>query len=805
MKTKFPRQKLKSTQKGPKWQKEHLDWVDDIFLLDDSPIRESLKNRIANFKLYLGKTRKEDYDLILNPGQLTNIFIPDDIQHYPIAKPYLNVLIGEEADRRFEWQAIITNPNAISQIEEQKNAMLKQKLSQLIEDSGLSEEEAQKQFKNFLYYLRYEYQDVREKRANLLLKHFIKELSLKMKFNEGFKNALIVGEEGYIADIVNDNPVIELLDSKKTYVIRSGYSNRYEDADVIVTYDYWPPGKIIDRHYKELKAKDVKWLDTEGNTHGNTKEDQLDNDEHGVNLARQEMMDDYINMPHEGGLPQEAAHSEIIDRYGNVRVIKLFWKSYKPIIRVKFYDELGNVQYRFESEHYIADKAMGEETEEYWVTEWWEGTKIGKDIYVNMRPRQIQYNKFSDPGYNHPGIVGQIYNTGNMKVVSYMDTAKPYQFLYDATMHRLQDALAKFFGSLVEVDLADIPEGWNITKWMYFARKAGIAVKDSFKEGNKGAATGKLAASMTGNTGKVINQALGDFIQQQINILNYVEMQMGRIIGVPPQRLGEINNRETVGGVERAVTQSSFITNEIFKIHDDVKKRVLTLLIETAKIAMKNNPQKFQHIGDDYMAEIFEIDDEFLEEEFGIMVDNENDLTKLEQNLEQLAHAAMQNQTLKFADLMKLYTSSSMAEKQRIIEQGEEDMLERQAQQQEAQNKQVEQQMKQQQEQAAREEQIELMKHKDDLQMQKYKVDQDNLTKRMQLAQSDLVEGDGAEEQRKLDLEYQKIQDELAVKMKDLDEKIRSNKANEGLKLKDIEAKKVIAANRPKTTTSNTK
>jgi len=56
------------------------------------------------------------------------------------------------------------------------------------------------------------------------------------------------------------------------------------------------------------------------------------------------------------------------------------------------------------------------------------------------------------------------------------------------------------------VDYATIPEGWDITKWMYFARKAGIAVKDSFKEGMKGAATGKLAASVQGSTGQVINQ-----------------------------------------------------------------------------------------------------------------------------------------------------------------------------------------------------------------------------------------------------------------------------------------------------------
>lgn len=790
MASKFPRQKLKSNKKGPKWRKEHLDWVDTILNLKDSPIRSSLQNRIRNFNLYLGKTTKKDYGLYLNPNGLQDMFIPDEIVHYPIAKPYLNVLIGEEADRRFEWQAVVVNPTAISEIEKNKNNLLKQKLASLLENQELTEEEVSQQLKNFIYYLKFEYQDVREKRANLLLKHFIKELDLKMKFNEGFKNALIIGEEGYVASIVNNNPVIELLDAKKTYVIQSGYSNKYEDADVIVTYDYWAPGTIIDTYYKNLKETDIKWIDNASDTGGAYSDDVLENDELGVNIARQEALEDFITMPGEiYGEDYKSTHSDIVDRYGNIRVIRVYWKSYKQIQRVKYYDQLGNVQYRFEGEFYKINEDIGEESEKYWITEWWEGHKVGKDIYPIMKPRDIQYNKFSDPGYNHPGIVGQIYNTGHMEVVSYMDTAKPYQFLYDATMHRLSDALSKYFGSMPVVDKATIPEGWDITKWMYFARKAGIAVKDSFKEGQKGMATGKLAASVQGSTGQVINQPLGDFIQQQINILNYVEMQMGRIIGVPPQRLGDIQNRETVGGVERAVTQSSFITNEIFKIHDNVKKRVLTLLLETAKIAMKDNPQKFQYIGDDYLAQLFEIDDNFSEEEYGILVDNENDLTKLEQSFEQLAHAAMQNQALKFSDLMKIFTTSSLSEKQRIIEQGEEDMIQRQEAQQEREAKIAEAQLAQQQAQDEQAIQIDLKKHQDELLMDKYTVDENNKTQRMKLA-GDLSKDINKDEASNIDLEYKKLEQDLLVKMKDLNEKIRSNKASEVLEAKKIKASK---------------
>lgn len=788
MKYCFPPQKKLFKQKGKDWQRQHLDWVEEIILMQDSPVRSNLNKKLRNFKSYLGKISIEDYTNMLNPNQLKSFFLPTQIQHYPIAVPYLNVLIGEEFDRRFEWKAIVTNPNSISKIEETKRDMLKKKISELILDPNVPEDEAQEQLKNFLYYLKFEYQDIREKRANLLLKHFIKELDIKLKFNTGFKNVLLVSEEGYIADIVNGNPTFEVLDPKKTFVLKSGSSNRFEDADVIVIYDYWSPGQVQDRYYKYLSKENVNWLDKGTNdTYTGIDGSDLERDERGINILRNQMVDDLLTVSEVMG--EKGYHdikaSEIVDEFGNVRVIRLFWKSKKMIKRVKFYDEDGQVQYDYFSESYVPNKSRGEEVEEYWVSQWWEGVKVAKDIYPYIRPREIQYNKFSDPGYNHPGIVGQIYNTGGMSPTSMMDRAMPFQLIYDATMHRLNDALTKFFGSLPVVDLAEIPEGWDITKWMYFARKAGIAVKDSFKEGKKGNAFGKLAGGLSGSSNTMNQQGLGDFIQQQINILNYVESQMGRIVGVPPQRLGDIQNRETVGGVERAVTQSSFITNELFKIHDNVKKRALTLLLETCKVAFKDNPTKFQYVGDDYTAQIFDIDDEFIEEEYGVLLDNENDLTRLEQQLENLTHAAMQNQMIRFSDVMKIYTSSSMGEKQRLIEKSEEDMLKRQEAQQAAQNQQAEAALQQQAEIEARREAREDMFHKDNLAMDKYKVDMAEATKRMALDNS-TYEGDALKAAEALELEYRKHEDEMLLAMKDLDETIRNNKEKEKLEGKKI-------------------
>lgn len=145
--------------------------------------------------------------------------------------------------------------------------------------------------------------------------------------------------------------------------------------------------------------------------------------------------------------------------------------------------------------------------------------------------------------------------------------------------------MAKNWGKILRLDLARVPKGWDIEKWIYYAKANGLAVEDSFKEGNIGAATGKLAGALNNASSGVIDAEFGNSIQQQINLLEFIKLEMSEVAGITRQREGQVSNRETVGGVERATLQSSHITEWLFVIHDDVKKRALECFLETAKIA----------------------------------------------------------------------------------------------------------------------------------------------------------------------------------------------------------------------------
>lgn len=685
----FPPQQLPFSRKTKAWRKKHCDWASNKAFFNYSPVRKSVIHKKINYDLINGKLHMKDLMLVINPDHIKAGFIPDRIQHYPIMNSKLNVLRGEESKRVFDYRVVVTNPNSISEIEKNKKAELMQRLQQMVSDTAQSEEEFNNELEKLNEYITYEWQDLREIRANALLNHYVKELNIPLLFTQGFMDAMTVAEEIYQCDIVGGEPIIERVNPLKLRVFRSGYSNRIEDADVIIYEDYWNPGKIIDRFYDDLTAEDIKYIENIPND--TTIEDKgIEADPRLEFLPTASLLDDEETID-PNTLFKTAYDSTLLpyDVAGNIRVIRIYWKSRRKIKKVKSYDPMtGEEIFNFFPENYVIRKELGEEEEIFWINEAWEGTKIGEKIYVNMRPRLVQYNRLSNPSRCHFGIVGSIYNLNEDKPYSLVDMMKPYNYLYDAIHDRLNKMLAKNWGKIITLDLAKVPAGWDIEKWLYFAKVNNIAVVDSFKEGNIGAATGKLAGALNNASSGVIDAELGNSIQQSINLLEFIKLEMADVAGISKQREGQISNRETVGGVERATLQSSHITEWLFQTHEDVKRRALECFLETAKIALKGRSKKFQYILSDGSMKIMDIDgDEFADSDYGLVVDNSNAVQELQQKLDMLAQAALQNQTLNFSTVMKLYNSSSLAEKQRMVEKNELEMIQRQqeAQQQQSQ------------------------------------------------------------------------------------------------------------------------
>ena len=726
----FPAQQLSFNKKGKAWRKRCIDFGDNHSLMHYHLTRKSVFAMKTNYDLINGKIHMNDLKMLLNPYNIDASFIPENIQHYPVINAKLEVLRGEESKRLFDFRVVVTNPTAVSEMEEEKNAQVNAMLQQMLMDEAQSEEEFNQEMEKQADYFTFEYQDKREVRGNLLLNHYMKELEIPQLFNQGIVDAYTVGEEAYQCDIIGGEPYIEKIDPRKMRIIKSGYSNHIEDADMIVLEDYWSPGRIIDTFWDQLSKKDIESLENTTNGQNvNPYTDSMDNldPRYGFvpNLSLDTTAGDAVIDPL--SLFDNTYDMSFLpyDMNGNVRVLRVYWKSRRQIKKVKSYNPVtGEEEFNFYPENYYCDPDKGEEEQTFWVNEAWEGTKIGADIYVNMRPRPVQYNRLSNPSRCHFGIVGSIYNINGDEPFSLVDIMKPYAYLYDILHDRLNKTLAKNMGKIVKMDFAKVPKGWDVDKWLYYINVNNIAVEDSFKEGNIGVATGKLAGAMNNNSSGVIDASLGNEIQQYINVLEWISTKIGELAGISKQREGQISNRETVGGVERATLQSSMITERLFFTHDSVKKRALECFLETAKIALKGRKKKFDYILGNGSKQLMEIDgDEFAECDYGLVVDNSNGTMELNQKLDTLAQAALQNQLLDFSSIMKLYTTKSTAEKQRIVEANEKRKREEAMQQQQQQQQLQEQQLQQQAQQAQAEQEL------------KYKMFQEEMENNILVAQ----------------------------------------------------------------------
>lgn len=779
--SKFPAQKVPTKQKTEEWFKKCIDAAENIYLYGNEEVtkRSTLKQKEECQDLYDGILSQDHMAKVVNPWNLKTDSFPSTMRHYPIARNKINLLVGEESKRKQPFTVIVTNDSAVSQKEE----MIQQKINDfLIKNANpiitpeWDKVEFERQLKKLDHWKKYEAQDIRERRATQILQHDSLEQKFDLKFNQCFKNALIQREAIACIDIYGNKPVLRVCDPRNIVVWGLGDSNRIEDADGIIEIGYFPTGRIVDQYYDDLTSDQIDEFEGNRNTSGG--KSMINYDEGSTSFPSQ-----FFDTS--SGIISKYFNSET-DEYGNIRVMRVTWKSRRELQIVTGFDENGNEYEVIKDENYKIDKSKGEKSKKIWVNEWMEGTKI-KNLYVKMQPRPIQSRKMDNPSICGSGYVGTIYPASLMELMA------PYNYMYNILAYRVDKAIAKYKGPMLEVDLAKIPDGWELDKWFYYGEEMSYIFVDSFKEGQKGQATGKLAGSIANTSGKVYNPDMANYIIQNIELMKYVQNQLGDVVGITPQREGAISSRETFGGIERAVTQSNNSTEEWFLLHDDFKLRVYEAYLDTAKYCYRDyKNKKMQYISDELSQSIYKIDgDDFSDADYGIVVTSSSSALEVKNALKGLTQAGIQNQILNFSQVMDIYTNPSLAETRRKIEAAETEKIERE----DLRHKEEMETQK-----IVSQNQLETVKGQ--LELKKYEIDEKNKTA-IQVAeistsnnleklerQHDIdiqkMNNDKEMNNSQLALNEKKDNQQVAIKKEELKEKERKNKKDEAIKQQSV-------------------
>ena len=789
----FPSQKKSQGAKTKQWKMDCIDGAETLAIYRDEGIRKSFRNKRINYDLYSNILDEDDVKKIVDPLGLNNTYTPAKMQNYPIINPKVDLLCGEETKRRFDWRLRTINDDAISSKEEELVKQLSAILAEEMQNEAVNDEELAKKLAQFEKYRNYTYQDIKEESGTWILKHLWEEQGLKMKFDKGFKDALLAGEEIYQWDIINSQPVCIKHNPLNVHTVRSGESSKIEDAEIIVIDSYYPPGKVIDEYNEYLTEAEIKTIeDRANNGMGLGNSDTPD-----AMMDSRDMLDNSVDTAiFETGLQDYASP---FDSNGNVRVVKVYWKTMRKMLKVKYYDDEGDEQYELMPETYKIDETKGEEAKVLWINEWMEGHKIASGytasdgIYVKMQVRPIQFRRMENPSKCYPGIVGTIYNTNDNVAVSFYDRMKPYQYMYNALMYNVELTLATNWGKIMKLDTSLIPDGWEVDKWISYAKFLKIAPIDPFKEGQKGAALGKLSGNLqSSNSSPVIDMEQGNTIQLYISMMEHIKNEVGEIVGVSKAREGSISPSSTSGNVQREVIQSSHITEYYFAEHADLKKRVLITGLETAKLAWANSgTRKLQFVTNDMATKLISIDTEDIQSiDFDIHISNSKDDQELLENMKQLAHAGIQNDKINFTQLMDIYNSDSLSAIRRKIEKAEQEKSERdqktQEQAQVMQTEKLQAEAQEKEKERAHDIELEAIKGENAITLEQVKAQFKNIEKGVDL-DHDGVKDEVEIEKAKINNQATSIEEEKKRKFEaEQNEKDRLNK----LELERLKAKK---------------
>ena len=717
--SRFPQQKLPLSKKNEKWQHDCVNYIiGEGNIVSGGQTHTAHGEMQTYYNLYNSIFDEKDFKKITNPFKVEEGF-PATPQDFNIIRPKIDLLIGEETKRPLNFRVVRTSQEATSELmETQKQLLMQYMQAAVMAQMGPEEQQQfQEQLQNgeimppeqIAKYMDKDYKDVVENTAYHTLTYLREKLGIDNEFIKGWKDALISGQEIYYVGVLNAEPYMERVNPMYFSYDKSPDLEFIEDGTWCCRKMRLPITEVYDRYYDKLTEKDLIKLE------------ELINSVPANNLGEHGIRDDFR------GIQLHFYDNPIYDEKGNhnVNVWHCCWKSFKKINYVTTQDEQGQMQVDIVDETY---QPTGNEIsiEPDWVIEVWEGYRCSNDLYFGIQPIEYQHVSIDNPNSQKLPYCGAIYSNTNSRPRSLVSILKPLQYMYIVLWYRLELAIARDKGKVVNMDVTQIPKSMGITvdKWMHYLSSVGVNFINPYdtqwnvpgREGGKPAQFNQITA---------LDLTMSNVIAEYIQLMDKIEQLAGTISGITEQRQGAISTSELVGNVERSVTQSSHITEPLFWVHAQVKRHVLNMLLNTAKGAWQaTGKDKLQYIFDNGERAFLNVTQKFYYEDMDVFVsDTSKDLENI-QKLQQLIQPAMQNGA-SLLEAAEILTNDNF----NIIKQKLKDMQTRQEQQaQQQQQAQAEQEQKIQEMQNQAKEQ-ELMLQEAQMDLTRYQIDQDNATK----------------------------------------------------------------------------
>ena len=288
-----------------------------------------------------------------------------------------------------------------------------------------------------------------------------------------------------------------------------------------------------------------------------------------------------------------------------VRVTTAYWKTQRRVGHLTKMNDMGQTIQRVVTEDYrVTDKPVydtavvkeqssdnlvfGEHIDWIWINDVWGGVKIGSNrttwngyvdgslepIYLGIdakEPSRLRFQFKGDAslyGCKLP-VEGRVFSDRNTRSTSLVDLTKPFQIQYNLVNNQIGDILVDELGTVIVIDQNALPrhslgEDWGRNN----LSKAYVAMKN-FQMLPLDTTITNTENPLNFNHWQVLNMEQTNRLLGKVNLANYFKEQAFDVIGISPQRRGQVIAQQTATGVEQGLAASYAQTEVYFIQHSD--------------------------------------------------------------------------------------------------------------------------------------------------------------------------------------------------------------------------------------------
>ena len=717
----FPDQfKTEKQKRDDSWVKNTMDYF------SNKAYAEYVKNRdtfVKNYDLMKGILRREDF-LIDEPEVksftdmlIEDVELPAYVKHYSIITTPVNELVGEISKRPDTFRVKAFDDDSQAQELQFKTDTLKayvinQVKQQVMTKAAMSGQEVSMEYieKITMEHVKDQldsYTSVAEKWGNHILTSQKADFNLKEKSEDAFRDLLISAREFY--HIYEDNSKlgfnIEVANPKNTWFLTtpdrkyiSDPTGRAQGAYAAGTVEVMELSQIIES-FPDITKDEIDHLRSSLQDYGliNVRESNLGNpdaipgqdsvmyDTYDPLVLQTRMIIESEMKENNDGLKDFLGLTSNVSSFGyKYVVVRSYWISKKKIGKLIYTDELGNEQSVLVDESYKSGDMPSEISLEWgWINQWYQGTKIGPDIY-HVKPFKL---------LNYCPIIGTIYEVKNTEARSLVDLMKPFQVIYNVCMNQLYKLLEKEVGKVQLMSLRHIPIPKDgdaqdaLDVWEMEARNRGVVFIDDSPENLKGPSSFNQFTSL--------DLTRTQEIQARYTLAQQMKIECWELIGMSKQRMGSIAASETATGTQTALSQSYSQTEPLFVAHEYVMGQLYQAIIDSALYIESSKPQStLSYITNEGESAFVQVNGSDLKlRDLKVFLTNRPEDSQMFNELRQLSQALIQNGGTLY-DVIELYSTKSMREMKKTFKDLRDRQMEQQQQQLQLQQQQQEQQGK---------------------------------------------------------------------------------------------------------------